>query len=75
MRRSNALWTARSPFALATTIGFAAQRLGDGSGRGGRMGKGISAALDAASPAALDARNSRRDRTDTLETPVRGDGA
>src|SRR5438093_12577872 len=60
--RSKARCTARRPFALEMTTGFAAQRLGGGGGRGGRIGCGISRAAAAAMPTAVDARNSRRDR-------------
>src|SRR5437588_1139845 len=66
---SNAFCTARNPLALETATGFAAQRLRGGSGRGGRIGKGMSRAWAAATPTAAEARNSRRDSrsaTDTL---------
>src|SRR2546430_17653186 len=68
MSSSNAFCTARSPFALEMTTGFAAQRTLGGSGRGGRMGYGMSAAAAAATPTALRATNSRRDGT--ADTPA-----
>src|SRR5439155_264281 len=61
MSRSNAFCTARRPFALEMTTGFAAQRPLGGSGRGGRMGYGMSVATAAATPTAAEAMNSRRD--------------
>src|SRR2546422_3771654 len=67
---SNAFCTARNPLALETATGFAAHRLGGGSGCGGRIGKGISRARAAATPTAAEARNSRRDSSsDTERTP------
>src|SRR5690348_10909751 len=58
---SNAFWTARSPLALATATGLDAQRLGGGSGRAGRMGNAMSRARVAATPTAVEVRNTRRD--------------
>src|SRR5437773_3141891 len=61
--RSNAFCTARSPLALATTTGFAAQREVAGRGRGGRIGCGTPKYAPAAMLPAAAARNSRRDTT------------
>src|SRR6266853_4543050 len=58
---SNAFCTARRPFALAIATGFAAQRDWGGRGRGGRIGGGIPSTALAATPPAVDRRNSRRD--------------
>src|SRR5438067_228419 len=67
---SNAFCTARRPFALEMTTGFAAQRPLGGSGRGDRMGWGMFAA--AVTPAVAEATNSRRDGTVDTRRSSRG---
>src|SRR5256885_9176239 len=74
MSMSNAFCTARRPFALEMTTGFAAQRPLGGSGRGGRMGYGMSVAAAAATPAVAEATNSRRDGTVDTRRSSRGGG-
>src|SRR2546427_7916897 len=74
MSMSNAFCTARRPFALEMTTGFAAQRPLGGSGRGGRMGYGMSVATAATTPTAAEATNSRRDGTVDTRRSSRGGG-
>src|SRR5260370_1309263 len=66
MSSANAFSTARRPLVLEIATGFAAQRLAGPSGRGGRIGCGISPARPAAIPTAAGVRDSRREtRADT----------